>query len=81
MNMDPFTPKEIKAATNLFFSAFDSVSLRMPQGSTVEDTLKVLEQVNKVATKLRSKKEKDERDSRLGFIKTDELFGSYVSRD
>ena len=41
MNMDPFTPKEIKAATNAFFDVFDSISLRMPQGSTVEDTLKV----------------------------------------
>ena len=69
MNMDPFTPKEIKAATNAFFDVFDAISLRMPQGSTVEDTLKVLDQITKTATKLRAKKEKDERDARFGFVK------------
>tara|TARA_B100000902_G_scaffold359064_1_gene374575 strand:- start:536 stop:751 length:216 start_codon:yes stop_codon:yes gene_type:complete len=68
MNMDPFTPKEIKAATNAFFDVFDAISLRMPQGSTVEDTLKVLEHVNKTATKLRGKQEKEERDARFGFL-------------
>ena len=72
MNMDPFSSKEIKAATNAFFDAYDAVSLRMPKDSTVEDTLKVLEQVTKTATKLRAKKEKDERDARLGFVKPTE---------
>ena len=72
MNMDPFSSKEIKAATNAFFETYDAVSLRMPSDSTVEDTLKVLEHITKTATRLRAKKEKDERDARLGFVKPTE---------
>jgi len=72
MNMDPFSSKEIKAATNAFFDTYDAVSLRMPKDSTVEDTLKVLEHITKTATRLRAKKEKDERDARLGFVKPTE---------
>ena len=41
----------------------------MPKGSSVEDTIKVMEQVNKVASKMRGDKEKEERDMRLGFWK------------
>lgn len=67
MKMDPFTPKEVEAAADLFFEAYNIVDSRMPQGSSVEDTIKIMEQVNKLASKLRSEQEKKERDARLGF--------------
>ena len=69
MKMDPFSPKEVEAAADLFFGAYNIVDSRMPQGSSVEDTIKIMEQVNKLASKLRSEKEKEERDARLGFCK------------
>ena len=69
MKMDPHTPKEVKAAADLFFETYNIIDSRMPQGSSVEDTIKIMEQVNKIASKLRNDKEKDERDARLGFYK------------
>tara|TARA_Y100000589_G_scaffold190288_1_gene180218 strand:+ start:295 stop:543 length:249 start_codon:yes stop_codon:yes gene_type:complete len=69
MKMDPFTQEEIIEATELFFDSFDIVHHRMPTGCGIEDTLKVVDYVIKTATKLRSAKEKSERDARLGFIK------------
>ena len=69
MKMDPLSPKEVKAAADLFFEAYNIIDSRMPQGSSVEDTIKIMEQVNKIASKLRSDKEKEQRDSRLGFCK------------
>ena len=70
MKMDPFSPKEVEAAADLFFEAYNIVDSRMPQGSSVEDTIKIMEQVNKLASKLRTEKEKEERDARLGFCKS-----------
>ena len=42
MKMDPFTPKEVEAAADLFFEAYNIVDSRMPQGSSVEDTIKFM---------------------------------------
>ena len=67
MNKTPLTPKEIQEASDLFFEAFDIVSSRMPKESTVEDTIKCMEQVNKVASKLRQDLEAKLRDERFGF--------------
>ena len=69
MKMDPLSPEEVNEAADLFFETFNIIDSRMPKGSSVEDTIKIMEQVNKVASKLRSEKEKDERDMRLGFWK------------
>ena len=67
MNKTPLTPKEIQEASDLFFEAFDIVSSRMPKGSSVEDTIKCMEQVNKVASRLRQNAEAKVRDERFGF--------------
>ena len=67
MNKTPLTPEEINEASDLFFEAFDIVSSRMPKESTVEDTIKCMEQVNKVASKLRQDLEAKLRDERFGF--------------
>ena len=69
MKMDPLSPEEVNAAADLFFETFNIIDSRMPKGRSVEDTIKIMEQVNKVASKLRSNKEKEERDMRLGFWK------------
>ena len=69
MKMDPLSPEEVNAAADLFFETFNIIDSRMPKGSSVEDTIKIMEQVNKVASKLRSEKEKNERDMRLDFWK------------
>ena len=45
MKKTPLTPEEIKEASDLFFEAFDIVSTRMPQGSTIEDTIKCMEHI------------------------------------
>lgn len=71
MKKTPLTPEEIKEASDLFFEAFDIVSTRMPQGSTIEDTIKCMEHINKVASKLRQDKEAETRDKRFGFSPTE----------
>ena len=67
MNKTPLTPEEINEASDLFFETFNIVSSRMPKESTVEDTIKCMEQVNKVASKLRQDLEAKLRDERFGF--------------
>lgn len=69
MNMNPLTEEEIKAASELFFDAFKIVSAQMPQGSSVEDTIKCMEEVKKIASHLRHQKEKQQRDLIFGFSK------------
>lgn len=73
MTKKPLTPEEITAASELFFEAFNIVDTRMPKGSKVEDTIKCMEEVKKIASVLRQKKEKDERDAKFGFNKTEFL--------
>ena len=70
MKMHPLTPEEITGAADLFFEAYAIVAGRMPKGSSVEDTLKCMEEVKKIASKLRHDKEKEEREHSLGFTKS-----------
>ena len=58
MNSKPLTPEEVTVAAEQFFPLFDIVNQRMPQGSTTEDTLKVMESVCGLAQKLRLEEEK-----------------------
>ena len=81
MKMDPFTQEEIIEATDLFFKSFNVVNKAMPKGSSIEDTLKVVDCVIKTASKLRGTKEKDERDARLGFVKAESNNATQVSLD
>ena len=48
---DPLTPEEITKASDQFFPLFDIVHKRMPKSSTIEDTIKVMENVAKLAQK------------------------------
>ena len=68
---DPLTLDEVKDASNTFFPLFNEVYSRMPDGSTTEDTLKVMESVAKLGHKLRADKKEEERKDKFGFNKED----------
>ena len=53
---DPLTLEEVTDAANIFFPLFNEVHSRMPEGSTTEDTLKVMEAVAKLGHKTRGEK-------------------------
>ena len=55
---NPLTPEEVKKAAEQFFPLFDIVLTHMPEGSTTEDTLKVMETVCSLAQKNRAEEEK-----------------------
>lgn len=58
MNNKPLTEDEVQKAAEQFFPLFNIVRTRMPEGSTTEDTLKVMETVCGLAQKLRVEEEK-----------------------
>ena len=68
---DPLTLEELTAAANIFFPLFNEVHTRMPDGSTTEDTLKVMESVAKLGHKTRADKALKEKSLAFGFNKDD----------
>ena len=68
---DPLTTEEITEAADTFFPLFTIVTSRMPEGSSTEDALKVMETVAKLGHKLRADKKEAERKERFGFNKED----------
>ena len=66
---DPLSVEELTDAAEIFFPLFTVVHSRMPEGSTTEDTLKVMESVAKLGHKLRADRKEDERKERFGFNK------------
>ena len=56
---DPLSKEEMEDAAEQFFLLFNVVHSRMPDSATVEDTLKVMENVAKLAHKKRADKKKD----------------------
>lgn len=67
MNKKPLTTDEVQEAADQFFPLFKVVLTAMPNGSSTEDALKVMETVCKLAHKLRS--EKEESHAPFGFNK------------
>ena len=65
---DPLTKEEMSAAADRFFELYEVVAARMPDAS-VEDVLRTMESVAKVAHKDRATKIKKEADERFGFVK------------
>ena len=57
MNKKPLTVEEVKEAADQFFPLFEVVKQGMPESSTTEDTLKVMESICTLAQKLRVQKE------------------------
>ena len=66
---DPLTHEEVVAASDIFFPLFNEVLSRMPEGSTTEDTLKVMESVAKLGHKQRADKLLEEKSLTFGFNK------------
>ena len=66
---DPLTLEEVTDAANIFFPLFNEVHSRMPEGSTTEDTLKVMEAVAKLGHKQRGEKLLKEKELNFGFNK------------
>ena len=66
---DPLSIEEMTAAADLFFPRFNVVHSRMPDGSTTEDTLKVMENVAKLGHKLRADKAEEKTKEKFGFNK------------
>ena len=68
---DPLTQEEVAAASDIFFPLFNEVHSRMPEGSTTEDTLKVMESVAKLGHKKRADRLLEEKSLAFGFNKED----------
>ena len=69
---DPLTLDEVKDASDTFFPLFNEVHSRMPDGSTTEDTLKIMESVAKLGHKRRADKLLDEKSEAFGFNKKED---------
>ena len=69
---DPLTHEEVAAAADIFFPLFNEVHSRMPEGSTTEDTLRVMESVAKLGHKRRADQLLKEKSMSFGFNKDDD---------
>ena len=65
---DPLSVAEMRSAADQFVDLYKVVAERMPEAS-VEDNLKIMESVAKLAHKTRAEKLKKEADERFGFLK------------
>ena len=51
---DPLTAKEVRAAATIFFELFDEVLAQAPEGTSIEDAIKLSESIFGYAHKLRA---------------------------
>lgn len=63
----PLSLEEIQAAADIFFPLYNEVSRRMPDDASTEDTLKVMENVAKLAQRERIKAREEEAKLKFGF--------------
>ena len=70
MNTKPLTVEEVAEAADVFFPIFEYVKGRLPSETSVEDVLKVAENVCTLAQKLRVEKEAETQP--FGFNKKNE---------
>ena len=64
---EPLTEEEVSKASEKFFPLFNVVLKNMPEGSSIEDALKVMETVCKLAHKTRAD---ENTEGPFGFNKT-----------
>ena len=69
---DPLTIDEMEEAAGTFFPLLNVVHSRMPNGSTIEDCLKVMETVAKLGHKNRADRLMKEKEIKFGFNKEEE---------
>jgi len=63
----PLTSAEMTEAADTFFPLFNIIDQRMPEWATTEDTLKVMENVAKLAQSERTKKREEATKLKFGF--------------
>lgn len=66
---DPLTAQEVDTASKLFFSLFATVLDEAPEGTSIEDAIKLCEPVFHLAHKLRAQKAKESSSAPFGFNK------------
>ena len=66
---DPLTKDEMQDAAKEFYELFSVVRAVMPDKTTVEDTLKIMENVAKLAQKKRADTREKELTEKFGFNK------------
>ena len=66
---DPLTKQEMQTAAKEFYELFSVVRAVMPDDTTVEDTLKIMENVAKLAQKKRAEDREKEVTEKFGFNK------------
>ena len=68
---DPLTAKEVKHAAILFFDLFEEVMTYAPEGTTIEDAIKLSESIFAYAHKLRAIDLEENSSAPFGFNKKD----------
>lgn len=66
---DPLTKKEMQVAAKEFYELFSVVRAVMPDETTVEDALKIMENIAKLAQKKRADNREKEKTEKFGFNK------------
>ena len=66
---DPLSPAEVEAAADCFFELFDVVLSRAPEGTSIEDAIKLSESIFIYAHKRRSIQAEEEALAPFGFNK------------
>ena len=69
---DPLSPAEVEAAADCFFELFDVVLKRAPEGTTIEDALKLCESIFAYAHKRRTLAKEEGVTAPFGFNKKEE---------
>ena len=68
---DPLTAQEVSAAAEIFFELFDIVLAQAPEGTSIEDAIKLSESIFAYAHKLRAVDAKENASAPFGFNKGD----------
>ena len=69
---DPLSPAEVEAAADGFFELFDVVLSRAPEGTSIEDAIKLSESIFAYAHKRRNLAKESETSAPFGFNKKGE---------
>ena len=68
---DPLTPHEVSTAAGIFFELFDIVLAQSPEGTSIEDAIKLSESIFGYAHKLRAIDLEENSSAPFGFNKKD----------
>ena len=66
---DPLAPAEVEAAADCFFELFDVVLSRAPEGTSIEDAIKLSESIFAYAHKRRAIEDEEDTTAPFGFNK------------